>query len=155
MIPTGKINVLYVDDEVNNINSFKATFRKDYNVFTALSGPLGLQILKDHTIHVIITDQRMPDMTGVEFLVEVLKEYVEPVRILLTGYTDINAVIDAVNKGHIYYYLNKPWDEQQLRIIIKNAFEIFRLREENKILIDQLITANSQLEFLLTQKLIS
>ena len=155
MIPTGKINVLYVDDEVNNINSFKATFRKDYNVFTAISGPSGLQILKDHIIHVIITDQRMPDMTGVEFLVEVLKEYADPVRILLTGYTDINAVIDAVNKGHIYYYLNKPWDEQQLRIIIKNAYEIFRLREENKHLIDQLITANGQLEFLLTQKLIS
>jgi response regulator RpfG family c-di-GMP phosphodiesterase len=150
-----KINVLYVDDELNNINSFKATFRKDYAVFTALSGPAGLQILKNNIIHVIITDQRMPDMTGVEFLVEVLKEHADPVRILLTGYTDINAVIDAVNKGHIYYYLNKPWDEQQLRIIIKNAYEIFRLREENKILIDQLSTANNQLEFLLTQKLIS
>jgi response regulator RpfG family c-di-GMP phosphodiesterase len=152
---TDKINVLYVDDELNNINSFRATFRKEYNVFTALSGPIGLEILKEHIIHIIITDQRMPDMTGVEFLVEVLKEYNEPVRILLTGYTDINAVIDAVNKGHIYYYLNKPWDEQQLRIIIKNAYEIFRLREENKVLIDKLVSANDQLEFLLTQKLIS
>ena len=150
-----KINVLYVDDELNNINSFRATFRKDYNVFTALSGIVGLEILKEHTIHIIITDQRMPDMTGVEFLVEVLKEYSDPVRILLTGYTDINAVIDAVNKGHIYYYLNKPWDEQQLRIIIKNAYEIFRLREENRSLIEKLMTANDQLEFLLTQKLIS
>ncbi|CAN5510266.1 hypothetical protein BH10BAC3_BH10BAC3_26470 [soil metagenome] len=150
-----KINVLYVDDELNNINSFRATFRKDYNVFTALSGIVGLEILKEHTIHIIITDQRMPDMTGVEFLVEVLKEYSDPVRILLTGYTDINAVIDAVNKGHIYYYLNKPWDEQQLRIIIKNGYEIFRLREENKSLIEKLMTANDQLEFLLTQKLIS
>jgi len=150
-----KINVLYVDDELNNINSFRAPFRKDYNVFTALSGIVGLEILKEHTIHIIITDQRMPDMTGVEFLVEVLKEYSDPVRILLTGYTDINAVIDAVNKGHIYYYLNKPWDEQQLRIIIKNAYEIFRLREENRSLIEKLMTANDQLEFLLTQKLIS
>ena len=150
-----KINVLYVDDELNNINSFRAAFRKDYNVFTALSGIVGLEILKENIIHIIITDQRMPDMTGVEFLVEVLKEYADPVRILLTGYTDINAVIDAVNKGHIYYYLNKPWDEQQLRIIIKNAYEIFRLREENKDLIEKLFSANDQLEFLLTQKLIS
>ncbi len=67
---TGKINVLYVDDELNNINSFRATFRKEYNVFTALSGPIGLEILREHVIHIIITDQRMPDMTGVEFLVE-------------------------------------------------------------------------------------
>ena len=150
-----KINVLYVDDELNNINSFRAAFRKDYNVFTALSGVGGLEILKQHIIHIIITDQRMPDMTGVEFLVEFLKEFPDPVRILLTGYTDINAVIDAVNKGHIYYYLNKPWDEQQLRIIIKNAYEIFRLREENRDLIEKLLSANNQLEFLLTQKLIS
>lgn len=150
-----KINVLYVDDEVNNINSFKATFRKDFNVFTALSGQEGLEILDNHLVNVIITDQRMPGMTGVEFLVEVIKHHPEPVRILLTGYTDINAVIDAVNKGHIYYYLNKPWDEQQLRVIIRNAFEIFRLREENKMLIEKLTDANNQLEFLLTQKLIS
>lgn len=150
-----KINVLYVDDEVNNINSFRAAFRKDYNVFTALSGIVGLEILRNHPIHIIITDQRMPEMTGVDFLVEVLKEFPDPVRILLTGYTDINAVIDAVNKGHIYHYLNKPWDEQQMRIIIKNAYEIFSLREENKILLEKLIAANNQLEFLLTQKLIS
>jgi FixJ family two-component response regulator len=104
---------------------------------------------------VIITDQRMPEMTGVDFLIEVLKDYSDPVRILLTGYTDITAVIDAVNKGHIYYYLNKPWDEQQLRIIIKNAYEIFHLREENKDLIEKLIDVNGQLEFLLRQNLLS
>jgi response regulator RpfG family c-di-GMP phosphodiesterase len=150
-----KINVLYVDDEINNLNSFKATFRRDFNVFTAISGPEGLELLKDNTIHVIITDQRMPEMTGVDFLIEVLKVYPDPMRILLTGYSDINAVIDAVNKGHIYYYLNKPWNEQQLRIIIKNAHEIFHLREENKSLIEKLVAANDQLEFLLRQKLIS
>lgn len=150
-----KINILYVDDEVNNLNSFKAAFRRDFNVLLASSGQEGLAILASHTVHVIITDQRMPEMTGVDFLIEVLKKYTEPIRILLTGYTDINAVIDAVNKGHIYYYLNKPWDEQQLKIIIKNAYEIFRLREENKDLINRLIDANNQLEFLLRQKLIS
>lgn len=150
-----KISILYVDDEINNLNSFKAAFRRDFNVLLATSGKEGLEILEKSVVHVIITDQRMPEMTGVDFLIEVLKKYTDPIRILLTGYTDINAVIDAVNKGHIYYYLNKPWDEQQLKIIIKNAFEIFKLREENRVLLEQLIDANGQLEFLLRQKLIS
>jgi response regulator RpfG family c-di-GMP phosphodiesterase len=150
-----KISILYVDDEVNNLNSFKAAFRRDFNVLTVTSGKEGLEVLKSNKVHVIITDQRMPEMTGVDFLIEVLKEYIDPIRILLTGYSDITAVIDAVNKGHIYYYLNKPWDEQQLRIIIKNAYEIFSLREKNRDLLEKLIDANNQLEFLLRQKLIS
>lgn len=149
------IAVLYVDDEVNNLNSFKATFRRDYKVFIASSGKEGLEILRNNPIQIVITDQRMPEMTGVDFLIEVIKEFPEPIRILLTGYADINAVIDAVNKGHIYYYLNKPWDEQRLRVIIKNAYEIFNLREENKQLVEELKVVNSQLEFLLRQKLIS
>lgn len=150
-----KINILYVDDEVNNINSFKATYRRDFNVHIALSGKEGLEILRNESIQIVITDQRMPEMTGVEFLVEVLRTHPDTIRILLTGYSDINAVIDAVNKGHIYYYVNKPWDEQQLRIIINNGYEIFSLREKNKVLLDKLIVANDQLEFLLRQKLLS
>lgn len=150
-----KISILYVDDEINNLNSFKAAFRRDFNVLAVTSGKEGLEVLKSNKVHVIITDQRMPEMTGVDFLIEVLKQHTDPIRILLTGYSDINAVIDAVNKGHIYYYLNKPWDEQQLRIIIKNAYEIFSLREKNRELLEKLIDANNQLEFLLRQKLIS
>lgn len=119
-----KISVLYVDDELNNLNSFKAAFRRDFNVLIATSGQEGLKILEENTIHVIITDQRMPGMTGVDFLIEVLKKFSDPIRILLTGYTDVNAVIDAVNKGHIYYYINKPWDEDQMKIVIRNAYEI-------------------------------
>lgn len=149
------IKVLYVDDEVNNLNSFKATYRRDYKVYTANSGPEALQIIKEIQFPVIITDQRMPEMTGVEFLVEVLKISPDSIRILLTGYSDINAVIDAVNKGQIYYYVNKPWDEQQLRIIINNAYEIFALREKNKILMEKLMISNDQMEFLLRQKLLS
>jgi response regulator RpfG family c-di-GMP phosphodiesterase len=149
------IKVLYVDDEVNNLNSFKATYRRDYKVYTANSGPEALEIIKEIQFPVIITDQRMPEMTGVEFLVEVLKISPDSIRILLTGYSDINAVIDAVNKGQIYYYVNKPWDEQQLRIIINNAFEIFALREKNKILMEKLMISNDQMEFLLRQKLLS
>lgn len=149
------INILYVDDEVNNLNSFKAAFRRDYNVFIALSGSEGIKILQDNKIHIIVTDQRMPGMTGVEFLESIIKDFPEPIRILLTGYSDIEAVIDAINKGQIYYYLSKPWDEQQLRAIFKNAYEIFSLREENKELMNKLLIANNQLEFMLRQKLLS
>jgi len=149
------VNVLYVDDEINNLNSFRATYRRDFKVYTANSGPEALKLIKEVNFQVIITDQRMPEMTGVEFLIEVLKESPDAIRILLTGYSDINAVIDAVNKGQIYYYVNKPWDEQQLRIIINNAYEIYALREKNKILMEKLMISNDQMEFLLRQKLLS
>lgn len=149
------INVLYIDDEVNNLNMFKATFRFTYNVFIAVSPAEALKILEDKDIHVIITDQRMPEMTGVEFLCSILDTFSEPIRILLTGYSDINAVIEAINKGQIYQYISKPWDETQIKLVIEKAYEIFSLRRENKALMKKLTQANQQLEFLLRQKLIS
>ena len=150
-----KINILYVDDEINNLNSFNAAFRRDYNIFIASSGKEGLEILHSNKIHIIITDQRMPEMTGVDFLAEVLKEFPDPVRLLLTGYADMAAVVDAVNIGKIYYYLTKPWDEQGLKIVIKNAFELFETREKLLILTEQLKVANEQLEFMARQNLLS
>lgn len=150
-----KLRILYVDDEVNNLTSFKASFRRDYKVFTAESGKAGLEILKDNPVELIITDQRMPEMTGIEFLENVLLLYPDPIRILLTGYADITAVVDAINKGQIYRYISKPWNEQELGIIIRNALEVFQLRDENTQLTKDLLKANEQLEFLLRQKLLS
>lgn len=150
-----KIQVLYVDDEVNNLHSFKAAFRRDFMVFTAESAKDGLKILEQEKIEIIITDQRMPEMTGVEFLESVIPHYPEPIRILLTGYTDIQAVIDAINKGQVYHYITKPWDEDQLRNIIYKAYEVYSLRAENKELVKSLLRANEQLEFLLRQRLLS
>ena len=150
-----KINVLYVDDEINNLNSFNASFRREYNIFIATSGQEGLEILRNNKIHIIITDQRMPGMTGVDFLVEVLKEFPDPVRLLLTGYSDMTAVVDAVNKGKIYYYLTKPWDEQGMKIVIKNAFELFDTRERLFQMNEALKLANEQLEFMARQRLLS
>lgn len=152
-----KIGILYVDDESNNLTSFKATFRHSYQVFTAISGEEGRKILDERAseIHIIITDQRMPGMTGVEFLTSIIEDHPDPIRILLTGYADIQAVVDAINKGKIYQYISKPWEEQQLRIAIEKAFEVFALREENKELVKSLLQANKQLEFLLRQKLLS
>lgn len=150
-----KITVLYVDDEKHNLLSFKASFRRDFNVLTAESGAEGLEIFRKEKVNVIITDQRMPEMTGIELLVEINKIDPEPIRILLTGYSDINAVIDSINKGQVYRYLNKPWQEEELKSTIKNAFEVFHLRKENKELIAKLERANDQLEFLLRQRLLS
>lgn len=149
-----KVNILYVDDEENNLQSFKAAFRRDYNVFLASSGFQGQDVLKQHTIHIIVTDQRMPGMTGVEFLESILDEYPDAMRILLTGYSDIDAVVDAVNKGKIYHYHQKPWDENLLRTVFKNAYAHYRLVEDNKELTQKLIVVNNQLEFMLRQKLL-
>lgn len=149
-----KISILYIDDEENNLTAFKATFRRDYKIHLAISAEEGRKVLENEPIDIIITDQRMPDETGVEFLSSILDKYPEPIRILLTGYTDIEAVIDAINEGQIYRYITKPWNEQELRMNIENAFEVFRLRKENKELLEKLKKANQQLEFLLRQKLL-
>jgi len=150
-----KISILYVDDEENNLFSFKAVFRVKYQVYTAISGDEALKILAEKPIEIIITDQRMPNMTGVEFLEKVIEKFPDPMRLLLTGYADMNAVVDAVNKGKIFHYLSKPWNEEELDMTIKRAYEAYlqkeKLKEENKLL----GTSNDQLEFLLRQKLLS
>ncbi len=150
-----KINILYVDDEVNNLVSFKATFRIKYNVFTAESGEEAVTILDENDINLIITDQRMPNMTGVEFLESILDVHPDPIRVLLTGYADMNAVIDAVNKGKIFHYLSKPWNEEELDMTIQRAYDVYQKRITEKELNDKLSISNEQLEFLLRQKLLS
>lgn len=150
-----KVTLLYVDDEENNLVSFKATFRIKYKVFTALSGAAALKIIHDNPIDIIITDQRMPEMTGVEFLEEVIKINPEPMRILLTGYTDMAAVVDAVNKGKIFHYLNKPWSEEELDETIQRAYELYSERKTIMETYSKLEVSNEQLEFLLRQKLLS
>lgn len=150
-----KICILYVDDEVNNLQSFKANFRREFKVFIAESGAEGLEIFKKEDINIVLTDQRMPEMTGIEFLVEVQKINPEPIRILITGYSDINAVIDAINRGQVYRYMNKPWQNEEIIVTMKTAHEVFTLRRKNRELMDELKKANEQLEFLLRQKLLS
>ena len=154
-MPSDKITVLYVDDEENNLFSFKATFRIKYHVLTALSGDGALGILDKEQVHIIITDQRMPEMTGVEFLEKVLEKYPDPMRILLTGYADMNAVIDAVNKGKIFHYLAKPWNEKELDLTIQRAYKKYLEKAELKAINEKLEVSNDQLEFLLRQKLLS
>lgn len=150
-----KINILYVDDELNNLISFKAVFRIKYNVLTAISGEEAIKIMREKNVNIIITDQRMPQMTGVEFLESILEEFPDPIRILLTGYADMNAVIDAVNKGKIFHYLSKPWNEEELDMTINRAYEVYKNNMDEKEMNYKLSVSNEQLEFLLRQKLLS
>lgn len=150
-----EINVLYIDDEVGNLNAFKAAFRRDFNIFLAENAKEGIEILNQETIHIILTDQRMPETTGVEFLETVLEDHPEPIRILVTGYTDMDALVDAVNKGHIFKYISKPWDVEKLKLILEKAYEVYRLKIANAEMTAKLEKANGQLEFMLRQKLIS
>ena len=129
---SAQISVLYLDDEENNLKSFKATFRRDFKIFITSNPQEAVQILNDEEIHVIISDQKMPDLSGVEFFELIIPDFPEPIRMLLTGYSDIEAVIDAVNKGQIYRYITKPWNEQELKITIENAFEIYDSRQKLK-----------------------
>lgn len=138
--------VLYVDDEINNLNAFKAAFRRDFDVYTALSAKEGRKILEGTEIGVIITDQRMPVMTGIEFLESILPYYPDTIRILLTGFSDINAVMQAINNGQVYKYLVKPWQNDELKMHIQNAIELYHLRKENKELLRKLQLANIELE---------
>lgn len=119
------INVLYVDDEENNLISFTASFRRDFNVFTSSSAKESETILANNNIHVLITDQRMPDTLGTELLADAVRKYPNQSRILLTGYTDIEALIDAVNNGQIFKYLTKPWNEDLLKECIKIGHDLF------------------------------
>ena len=150
-----KINVLYVDDEENNLNAFKASFRRYFNIHTALSAAEANIILNENEIHVLITDQRMPGTLGTELLAQVVKKYPDQIRILLTGFSDIDAIKDAVNRGQIYHYLQKPWNDVELKETIENAYKIYDLKQKQEQLNQQLSVVNEQLEFMLRQKLLS
>lgn len=150
-----KINILFIDDEENNLVSFRAVFRTRYKVFTANDTTEAFKIMETEPVEIIVSDQRMPTMTGTEFFEKVQEKHPEPMRILLTGYTDISAVIEAVNKGKIFQYLTKPWNEQELDNTIKRAYETYKANQELKETNDKLAVSNGQLEFLLRQKLLS
>jgi len=141
-----KIRVLYIDDEINNLLSFQAAFRRKYKIFIASSGAEGMNILNEEKdIHVIICDQRMPHSTGVEFFQVVRKAFPQPVRILLTGYSDAEAIIDAINKGEIFRYIKKPWDEFELQNAVQNAFELYSTRLQLKRKVAELERTNDEL----------
>ena len=125
--------LLFVDDERNILNSMKRLFRPlGYQIHLASSGAEGLEILEKTAIDLVISDMRMPEMNGAEFLERAATRWPHVMRILLTGYSDLGSTIAAVNKGKIYRYLSKPWEDQELVFAVKNALELKNLEDEKK-----------------------
>lgn len=142
-----KIKVLYIDDEANNLMSFKASFRFDYNIFIANNTEEALsQLEQNPDIHVILSDQKMPDKTGVEFLEEIRLKYPNAVRILITGYTDVESVIDAINRGHIFRYIKKPWSDVDVKSAVEEAYKFYMATSMLAVKNDELQKAYTELD---------
>jgi FixJ family two-component response regulator len=138
--------LLLVDDEENITASLVRLLRRDgYNILRANGGEEGLALLAKNEVGVIISDQRMPGMSGVEFLSKVREAYPDTVRIVLSGYTELNSVTDAINRGAVYKFLTKPWEDDLLRANVQEAFQRHEMRMENARLARELEDANEEL----------
>ena len=138
--------ILYIDDETINLSNFKQAFSGQYAIFTAASADEALKVLeKEGEMALVITDQRMPGTTGIELLAKVAAAWPDTVRIILTAYTDAKEIIDAINRGQVFRYIVKPWDEQELGLSIKNAIEIYGLTKQNIQLMRELEEKNASL----------
>ncbi len=141
--------ILYVDDEPQNLVSFRAAFRREYRILTAESAEEGMEVLRSESVQLIITDQRMPGMTGIEFLERVIPEFPDAIRMVLTGFSDVEAIISAINSGQVFRYITKPWDEQELRMTIENARQLYLLQNRNRQLVFDLQNKVSEQERIL------
>lgn len=138
--------VLVVDDEVNVQKSLRRLFLdSDYRILMANSGPEALSYLEKEQVHLVISDYRMPAMTGVELLVKVKAQYPDTIRMILSGFADVEAVVDAINQGAIYKFLAKPWNDQELLLTVKRALEHSSLQRENDRLFRELQSTNDAL----------
>jgi len=138
--------LLVVDDEVNILHSLYDLLRLDYTVYTAQSGPEAMKILAENEVSVVMTDQRMPEMTGTEFLAQIKDRYPDIIRLVFTGYADVRAVIDAINDGNVYRYITKPWEPEDLKAVIAQAMEQHQLLADRKRLMAELKEANDSLQ---------
>jgi sigma-B regulation protein RsbU (phosphoserine phosphatase) len=141
-----KYTILYVDDEESNLRIFRMAFKREYDVLTAMGGNEAIEILRGNDVQCLITDQKMPEMTGTELLEKVLPEFPDVIRMILTGFADIEAIVKAVNKCGIYKYITKPWDKGEMKLTIDKALEAYELKSDKVKLIRELEKANSSLE---------
>lgn len=141
-----KHTILVVDDEISILKLLEYTFKPDYRVLTASSGADALEILRKEDVALIIADQRMPGMSGAEFLEKSIAIRPQAIRMVLTGYTDIESAIAAINAGRVYRYVTKPWEDEDLRINVRRAIETFDLQRANLRLLEELREANERLE---------
>ena len=132
-------HVLFVDDEEPNLVVFEAVCGDEFPVLTASSAMAGLELMKEHEIGVVLTDQRMPGMTGIELLEKVELEYPEAIRLLITAYSDLQAAEDAINRGHVRRYMRKPWEPETLRAELRDAIDLYTLNTRVKELESRLL----------------
>ena len=129
-MPSNFGTILFIDDETNNLSSFKAAFRRKWNILTTSTSQEAFGLLSKNEVNIVLADQRMPEITGSEFLAEVRTKYPETIRILLTGYADITAIAEAINDGGIYRYFQKPWNEELLEEAFIHCMEVYKGRKE-------------------------
>ncbi|MBW4563131.1 MAG: response regulator [Mojavia pulchra JT2-VF2] len=141
-----KLKILVVDDEPDNLDLLYRTFRRDFHVLKADSGMTALQMLaQEGEVAVIISDQRMPEMKGTEFLSKTVPQFPDTVRIILTGFTDIEDLVEAINAGQVYKYITKPWDPGELKAVVQRAAETYDLLKQRT---EELRCANAQMALL-------
>lgn len=147
--------VLFVDDDASNRQAFLATFRRSVNVLLAATMEQAWEHLATNHVHVVIADQRMPGTPGSRMLGMIRERYPNIRRMLITGYSDIEAIIEAINDGGVTRYITKPWDQDELTSAMQGAYKEFKDEEERIAHTERLLLANQQLEFALRQRLLS
>ncbi len=140
------VDILYIDDELHNLNTFKIAFRHLYNIHTAKNAFEGLDILKEHEIKLVISDQRMDGMSGIEFLKRVKRLYPDCIRIILSGYSDVEVILKAVNDCSIYRFVLKPWEQSEMQQTLRTGMELYEVRKQNKDLVKELSELNQKLK---------
>jgi PAS domain S-box-containing protein len=141
-----KGNILYIDDSKENLEGFYYTFFKSFKIYIAQNGNDALAVLSKEEIHVVIADHRMPDISGIELIELIKKQYPNIVFILITAYADLNVLLDAINKAGVFRFMIKPWEKSDMELTITNALKTYNLKESNKALINDLVTFNKALE---------
>ncbi|MCC6839875.1 MAG: response regulator [Flavobacteriales bacterium] len=147
--------VLYIDDEEENRITFKATFRKDFNVVLAADLNEAWKVLEVARVHVVICDQRMPGVAGSEALRRIRERYPQVHRMLITAHADLQALVDALNEGGVCHYIQKPWEVDDVRRAVAQAWARHQAEMERKAFTEKLLESNRQLEFALRQSLLS
>lgn len=147
--------VLYMDDEQGNRLAFKAAFRTEFNVLIAADLTEAWKMLEQYEVHVVISDQRMPGITGSEALVRIKERYPRARRMLITAYADLQALVDALNQAGVCHYIQKPWEAEEVRRAVQLAWDGYKAEIEQEAFTEKLLESNRQLEFALRQSLLS
>lgn len=147
-----KHSILYVDDEETNLRVFKSNFRRFFKVHTCVNPIEAIEVLKEQDIRIIITDQRMPEMTGTEFLEKILPDYPDVIKIILTGFTDIEAIKDGINRCGIYKYITKPWNFEEMKAVLDRAIESYQEVMQTEEHIKALEVSNDELELKVAER---